>query len=57
MFYLTAHFMPLSFVAKDAVKGVFIIGSISDFLNTIYVERGSEEARKKIFQKITTRIE
>jgi hypothetical protein len=56
MFYLVAHFMPLSFIAKDAVKKVLIIGSISDFLNTIYVERGSEEARRKIFEKITNRV-
>jgi 1-acyl-sn-glycerol-3-phosphate acyltransferase len=54
--YLGARLYPLSFVAKEAVSRVPVIGPIARYLQCLFLSRKSEDARKEMLEKINERV-
>lgn len=48
--------MPLSAVSKDTVKKIPVVGTVADFHDVIFVERGSSSNNQKDRDLVVTRI-
>lgn len=54
--YLIGRLSPISFISKEGIAKIPLVGTIAKFIQTLFVSRSSEENKDEILKKIEERI-